>query len=165
VNPSPVEAIGPAPFRFQPAGGDPLRAPAFSVFFKALATVLLSGAAGWFWHLWLAGRVGAGTESIFSWFVAALLLMLCTWWSIVRSVTCLDGAQLRQSWLWNKKMDLRELAYAKLIRVRGLDWLIAPRLYARTLEGKFAVFYTADARMIAEFERLVGELADFRKLR
>ena len=51
---------------------------------------------------------------------------------------------LHQSWVWDKKMELGELAYGKLIRVRGLDWLIAPRLYVRTLVGKFAVFYAAD---------------------
>jgi hypothetical protein len=71
---------------------------------------------------------------------------------------------IHQSWLWDKQMELRELAYAKLIRIPGLDWLIAPRLYARTLNGKFAVFYTADRAMLEEFERLVQELREFRTL-
>ena len=55
-------------------------------------------------------------------------------------------------------MELRELAYGRLIRVRGLEWLIAPRLYVRTLTGKFTVFYAASPDMIREFERLVAEL-------
>jgi len=62
-------------------------------------------------------------------------------------------------------MELGELAYGKLIRVRGLDWLIAPRLYVRTLMGKFAVFYAASPAMVAEFERLVAELKEFRSMR
>ena len=46
-----------------------------------------------------------------------------------------------------------------------LDWLIAPRLYVRTLLGKFAVFYAADPSMLAEFERLLAELKAFRGFR
>lgn len=160
---SPVEALGPAPFRFHLPDG-PLQGPAFSPVFKLFATALLLGTAGWFVHLWLAGKVSGGVVSILSWFVAAMVLMAFTWWSIVRSVTRLDAGAIRQTWLWNKKMDLRELAYGRLIRVRGLDWLVAPRLYLRTLEGKFAVFYAADPQLIAQFERLVAELKAFRRM-
>ena len=157
-----VQSLGPPSFRFNPADSQPLQGPAFTVCFKLLATAMLFGTAGWFVHLWLGGKVTGGLVSILSWFVAALLLMLFTWWSIVRSVTRLDAAQLQQTWMWHKKMDLRDLAFGKLIRIRGLDWLIAPRLYVRTLEGKFTVFYAADPRMLDEFERLVAELKAFR---
>ena len=155
-------SLGPPPFRFSPAGSQPLQCPAFTMVFKLLATAMLFGTAGWFVHLWLGGKVTGGFVSILSWFVAALLMMLFTWWSIVRSVTRLDTAQLQQTWMWHKKMELGDLAFGKLIRIRGLDWLIAPRLYVRTLEGKFTVFYAADSRMLDEFERLVTELKAFR---
>ena len=45
-----------APFVFQPAGGE-LRAPAFSGFFRALATLFVSGVASWMLHLWRTGRL------------------------------------------------------------------------------------------------------------
>lgn len=162
MNGSPVEALGPPSFRFELPDGQPMQGPAFSPAFKLIATVLLAGTTGWFVNLWLAGKVSGGIVSILSWFLAALVLMAFTWWSIVRSVTRLDAEAVRQTWVWNKKMELRELAYGKLIRVPGFDWLIAPRLYLRTLEGKFQVFYAADPRMIAQFERLVRELKAFR---
>ncbi len=157
--------MGPPPFRFQPASEAPLQGAAFSPAFKLIATLLLFGVAGWFVHLWLAGKVSGGIVSILTWFLAAMALMACTWWSIVRSVTRLDAGELQQTWLWHKKMELRELASARLIRVSGLDWLVAPRLYLRTLEGKFAVFHAAEPAMIAEFERLVAQLTAFRRLR
>ena len=163
MNETPVEALGPAPFRFALPDGQPLQGPAFSPAFKMIATALLFITAGWFVQLWFAGKVAGGTVSIFSWFVAALALMALTWWSILRSVTRLDAGALQQTWLWNKKMELRELAYGRLIRIRGLDWLVAPRLYLRTLEGKFSVFYATDPKMIAQFERLVAELKAFRQ--
>ena len=62
-------------------------------------------------------------------------------------------------------MPLGNLAYAKLIRVRGLDWLIAPRLYVRTLDGKFAVFYAASPQLLKAFERLGSSLKTFRQQR
>ena len=82
----------------------------------------------------------------------------------MRSTTTLDTEALQQTWIWHKKMELGELAYGKLVRVRGFDWLIAPRLYARTLAGKFAVFHAASPELLAEFERLVAELKDFRRM-
>ncbi len=160
-----IEALGPPPFRFTPSQGPSMQGPAFSTVFRLLATALVFGAVYWFVSLWYGGKVVGGVVSIMTWFLAALAMMVYTWWCIVRSVTRLDGAALYQSWVWDKKMELRELAYGKLVRVRGLDWLIAPRLYVRTLMGKFAVFYAADPALIAEFERLVVELKTFREMR
>jgi hypothetical protein len=164
VNETPVEALGPPPFRFTPSTG-PIEGPAFSVVFKLLALAIVIGSAAWFVRLWMDGKVAGGTVSILTWFLAALAMMAYTGWWIVRSRTRLDGQALHQSWMWDKKMDLRELAYGKLVRVRGLEWLVAPRLYVRTLTGKFAVFYAADPRLIADFERLVVELRAFRELK
>ena len=161
------DPLAPPPFRFQPADGA-RTAPAFSRFFRSLATVLVFGCAGWMYALWDAGKLTpAGTSAwvALGWPLAALALMLYTWWHIQVSKTTLRADGLHQSWIWDKKMELRELAYGKLIRVRGFEWLIAPRLYVRTLLGKFAVFYTADAALLAEFERLIVELRAFRDFR
>jgi hypothetical protein len=162
VNDTPVEALGPPPFRFTPSQGDAIEGPAFTATFKVLVSAVVFGSAGWLVHLWMDGKVSGGAVSILSWFLAGLAMMVYTWWWVVRSRTRLDAQGLYQTWVWNKKMELRELAYGKLIRVPGLDWLIAPRLYVRTLMGKFAVFHAADPRMLAEFARLVTELKAFR---
>jgi hypothetical protein len=156
-----ADALGPPPFRFTPSRA-PMRGPAYSLTFRLLATAIVFGSAAWLLQLWSAGLLGGHARNLGSWFAAGAALMLYTWWCIVRSMTSLDQEALRQTWIWNKRMELRELAYARLIRVRGLDWLIAPRIYVRTLHGKFAVFYAADAEIVAEFERLARVLAAFR---
>jgi hypothetical protein len=158
---SPIEALGPPPFRFTPSAS-PLEGPAFSRPFKLLVSVLVWGCAAWLLDLWLSGKMGVGLNVSAAWFVAGQALLLLTWWFILRSRTRIDNTGLHQSWVWDKHMELRELAYGKLIRVRGLDWLIAPRLYLRTLLGKFAVFYVADPALLADSERLVRELKAFR---
>ena len=155
--------FGPPPFKFTPKGGS-ISGRAFSGTFKILATVIVLALAAAFVQAWLAGKA-SGASVAGGWFIAGLLLVGYTWWCILRSVTRLDEQGLHQTWMWDKHMELRELAYGKLIRVRGLEWLIAPRLYVRTLMGKFAVFYASSPEMVAEFERLVSELKTFRSQR
>ena len=160
--------MGPPAFQFSMSEG-PLAGSAFSTAFKVLATVIVGGCAAALIQIGVAGQLnqpataGVTVANVgLSWFAAGLLLMGVTWWNILRSVTRLDADGLHQSWVWNKHMALRDLAYAKLIRVRGLDWLIAPRLYVRTLDGKFAVFYAASPQLLAGFEQLASSLKAFR---
>jgi hypothetical protein len=178
----PMDHLGPPPFPFRPSS-DPLVSPAFSIVFRALALVIVSGCTYGVWSLWFGGHLtapvvasapaaatgAASANSMYGsgliWVLSALALLLYTLWCILTSVTTLTHSTIEQTFVWNKKLELRELAYVKLIRVPGLDWLIAPRLYCRTLLGKFAVFYTTDVHMIGEFERLRDELSAFRKVR
>lgn len=167
-HPIALDQFGPPPFRFAPAN-NPMVCRAFSLPFRMLATAIVLGCAYWVFMLWSTGKLTAGTGAAagsgLSWSLAALALMVYTLWCILTSFTTLSTSTIEQTFVWNKKLDLRELAYVKLIRVPGLDWLIAPRLYCRTLLGKFAVFYTSDVKMVAEFERLRDELSAFRKVR
>lgn len=156
--------MGPAPFRFEPSGGDAVEGQAFSLPFKLLATVIVGGCAFWLAQLWSVGALGSAKTGGLGWFLAGIALMAWTWFHIMTSRTRIDRQGLHQRWIWDKHMAFDDLAFGKLIRVRGLDWLIAPRLYVRTLVGKFAVFYAATPELLAEFERLVAELKQARRL-
>lgn len=150
------------PFRFTPEGGE-VAGPAFSRTFRAFATVIVGGCILWFAQLWSRGALGSGVSTGTGWFIAGLVLMAWTWWSIMVSRTRISASGLHQRWVWDKAMPFDDLAYARLIRVPGLGWLIAPRLYVRTLAGKFTVFYGASPALIREFERLGEELKAFRQ--
>lgn len=152
----------PEPFRFSPDGGAVVGA-AFSRPFRWLASAIVGGCALWFAQLWARGALGTTVGLGTGWFLAGLALMAWTWWSIMVSTTRLDARGLHQRWVWDKDMPYDDLAYVKLIRVRGLGWLIAPRLYVRTLAGKFTVFYAATPALIGEFERMRAELKTFRQ--
>jgi hypothetical protein len=156
--------LGPAPFRFEPSQGDAVEGQAFSLPFKLLATVIVGGCAFWLAQLWSVGALGSAKTGGLGWFLAGIALMGWTWFHIMTSRTRIDRQGLHQRWIWDKQMAFDDLAFGKLIRVPGLDWLIAPRLYVRTLVGKFAVFYAATPELIAEFERLVAELKQARRL-
>ena len=143
-------------FRFEPTGGS-MECSAFSVPFKLLAGALVGSAVIWGGYMWGTGLI-APTLASSGWLFAALCMMVYTCWYIVTGKTKLTSLVLEQAWVWNKRTPLNELAFVKLIRVRSFEWLVAPRLYTKTFSGKLAVFYAADKRMLAEFERLEQEL-------
>jgi hypothetical protein len=150
----------PELFTFTPTGGR-VESSAFSVPFKVLATALIGPAVVWGWQLWSSGTI-APTLASSGWLFAALCLMLYTGWYIFNGKTTLDNITLEQTWVWHKRAELRQLAYVKLIRMRGFEWLVAPRLYTKTYAGKLAIFYAASPAMLVEFERMENELKTLR---
>jgi hypothetical protein len=144
------EPLGPGPFRHNlPAG--PVQGPAYSLAFRLLAIgIVLACSAGTAQLVWVGQLSGNGVL----WSLSALAMMGWMTWHILRSRTTLSPESLHQTWVWDKHLALQELSYARIIRIPGLDWLIAPRLYARTLGGKFTVFYAASPALVAEFTRL-----------
>jgi len=167
MNDTSTPHLGPAPFRFHPAS-DMVEGPAFSRTFQAITLLTVVGSGYWLLSLWQQGKFGgsAGLEGLRAagWFILGWFLLAWTTWHVMQSRACLDASGLHQTWIWDKHMAYEELAYAKLIRVRGLEWLMAPRFYVRTLMGKFAVFYVTDPVVMAECERLSQELQAFRQL-
>lgn len=160
---TPAEALGPEPFRFTPAAGRSIEGPAFSRTFKTVTTLLVVGVGVWLALVWQAERARGGGNALLAWFLAAFVMLVFFWWWILRSRTRLDARALHQTWFADKHVAIGELATASLTRVRGLEWLVAPRLRTRTLAGKLAIFNAADPAMLDEFERLARELYAFRR--
>ncbi len=155
------------PFRFQPQP-ELLEGPAFSRSFQMITGLIVLGSAYWLLSLWQQGKFGGDTGlaglKAAGWFIVAWALLAWTAWHVVQSRVRIDAQGIHQTWIWDKHMVFDDLAFAKLIRIRGLEWLMAPRLYVRTLVGKFAVFYVTDATVLAECERLSAELKAFRQM-
>ena len=158
---------GPEPFRFSPQP-QTLEGAAFSRSFQAITLAVVAGSGYALISLLLQGKFGGDTplEGLHAagWFLLGWCLLAWTAWHVFKSRICIDGQGLHQTWLWDKHMAYDDLAFAKLIRVRGLEWLMAPRFYVRTLMGKFAVFYVSDPQALLECERMAKALQDFRKL-
>ena len=159
--------LGPAPFRFE-LEAEKVEGAAFSVAFKILTCAVVLFCGYWLLSLWLQGKFGGNANleglRVAGWFILGWGLLACTAWFVVNSRISLDANGITQSWMWTKHFDFDDLAVAQLIRIRGLEWLIAPRLYTRTLAGKFSVFYVSDAAVLIEMERLSQELKSFRQM-
>jgi hypothetical protein len=70
----------------------------------------------------------------------------------------LNQEAIEQTWMWRRRVPLRELAFVKVMRIRGLEQLIAPRIYVRNLGGTFTFFYCHDRALLEEFTRLAAAL-------
>jgi hypothetical protein len=149
----------PLPLQLDLAQGQIVSGKAFTVSFRALALLLIEGVAWWAYVLWSNGKLGTSVTSGQLWLLAALVLMFITVFYVFRSVSSVSSTHLKQSWIWNKEMLISDLAYVKLIRLRGFDWLIAPRLYARTHGGKFASFYASTPAVLEQFEKISTKLS------
>jgi hypothetical protein len=148
----------PLPLELDLAPDQVISGKAFSVAFRMLALLLVEGVAWWAYVLWSNGKLGTSVTTSMLWLVAALVLMAITVFYVFRSVTSISTTHLKQSWIWDKEMLVSDLAYAKLIRLRGFEWLIAPRLYARTHGGKFASFYASTPDVLLQFEKIHNKL-------
>ena len=140
------------PYPYQPPT-QAMSGPAFGLVFKALAWFILLALAVWIWRLQLDWQSSQGAWVAVAWGMLAYIAV-----HIQRSRIVLDHEKIEQTWMWRRRMTLRELAFIKVIRVRGLEFLIAPRIYARNLGSTFGFFYCSDRAMLDEFARLAVAL-------
>lgn len=87
----------------------------------------------------------------------ALLCIVWVGYWIFRSRIRLEGEVLTQTWLWTKREQAAEVAQLKLVHVRGLEQVMAPRLLVRRRNGAITWFYAADARLLTGFAERVTE--------
>jgi len=142
----------PLPYPYQP----PARAmsgPAFGPVFRLLAWFILLSLLAWIVRLEFNWQSSQGALVAAAWGMLAYIV-----WHIQRSRIQIDEQMIEQTWMWRRRMALRELAFIKVMRVRGLEFLIAPRIYARNLGGTFSFFYCSDRAMLDEFARLAEAL-------
>lgn len=147
---TPQEPTASLPYPYQPPTGL-MSGQAFGPVFKVLAWSILLALLAWIWRLdfdW-GSRHGA-------WVAVAWAMLAFIVWHIQRSRILLDGQTIEQTWMWRRRLALRELSFIKVMRVRGFEFLIAPRIYARNLGGTFTFFYCHDAKLLDEFSRLAN---------
>jgi len=129
--------------------------PAFPLLVKAMATVLMLAIIYW----------GAGAEQQIIWkefstgaallFGGALLITVVAYVWILKSRTSIDGQAIEQTWVWKRRILLKDITQAKFIYVPYLSWLIAPRLIVRAGPG-VSVFYSACPAVQHAFTRLMS---------
>ncbi len=149
--PAPLNDDAPSPalpYPYTPPA-TPLSGPAFGAVFKLLAWTILLVLGVWIVRLDFQWSTRQG-----AWVAAAWAMLAFIAWHIQRSRIRLDAEAIEQTWMWRRRMPLREVAFIKIFRVRGLEHLIAPRIYARNLGGTFVFFYCADRALLQEFARL-----------
>ena len=93
---------------------------------------------------------------------ALLVLWMGTW--IVRSRTRLDDDVLTQTWLWNKRVRVAEVASLKLVFLPWFQRVMAPRLLVRQRGGGMTWIHSADPQILLEFMARVAQRDSTRKI-
>lgn len=81
-------------------------------------------------------------------------MLTYTAWVIHQSRLHLDKDLIRQDWIWTKQLKVSDLVFIQVIRIPFLEWLLAPRVYARTFQGKSVFFYCSDRKVLSEMSRM-----------
>lgn len=126
--------------------------PAFPVVVRCLVTALTLWvfAAGWRVVDQPVIREASGAAK--GLVVAGLgVLLIVTFW-VWRSRTTVTPTEIRQTWIWSKRVAWTDVSHAKMIYVPYLAWLVAPRLIVRSgAAGMVTVFHAADHEVLHTF--------------
>jgi len=135
-----------------------LTGPAFGTGYRLIATGLMAVLAFWGIRLLMSPIRDQLDPNIVGGALLAYGLLVYMWWIMMRSTTTLTSSTLSQTWFWSKSSPLAQISYVKFMRLRGLEWLVAPRLYVRTGPGPFVSYFAASSELWEEFEAMAREL-------
>jgi hypothetical protein len=156
-------AAGPALGSAGPASSS-ASGPSYTQPFKALTLLIAIGLGVFFIYTYLGGgldaglnagldaqrsanRVHTGINQGLGWFIAAYALVLLFTWFIVTGRSSLSDDELTQTWVWQKKVLVSEIAFARFIYYPSFAWLVAPRLYLMLAGGRITTIYIANPEL------------------
>jgi len=125
----------------------------FSFLIKLLSSILIAGIA------YLAFQVLNQMDDMnlaSMGFVAAVALVIGFFQlSIWFSTTHISDTHIYQTWMFKKKVAIKDIAQCKLIYVPFFSWIITPRLVVRVGMANFFVFYASNPQVLEKFLALV----------
>lgn len=124
---------------------------AYGLLFRLLAALLVGALAAWLIWLHTQQQLDIFDVRTTGWLTVPLAMLIAFAVALWRSRSGFDGDRLYQRLFWIREVTEADIASARLIRFRGLNWLIAPRLYVRTRGLKVLALYAADPRVLARF--------------
>ena len=125
----------------------------FSFLIKLLSSILIAGIA----YLALQVLHQMDNMNLASMgFVAAVALVIGFFQlSIWFSTTHISDTHIYQTWMFKKKVAIKDIAQCKLIYVPFFSWIITPRLVVRVGMANFFVFYASNPQVLEKFLALV----------
>ena len=133
---------------YQPAAV--VTGPAYSPWFKMLATLFTFGLVGYTASFLLRHGVDLGSQALM---LAAMVLLLLSYRGFLQATVTIDAAGLRQTGLLGKDVRWEDVRGAKLIGLPRAGWLSPPRLVVRTGTA-FYTFNGGTQALLTEFARI-----------
>ena len=127
--------------------------PAYGRGFKLTATVVCAVLAGYGIAVGLRHPLlhyGLAVQLLL--LGAAVMLGVSYYW-FLRSVVVIDERGIRQTWMFNRQVEWRDVRSAKMIGIPFFTWLFPPRLFVRT-GNAFATFNGGSRAVLIEFAKI-----------
>ncbi len=125
----------------------------FSFLIKLLSSILIAGIA--YLALQVLHQMDDMNMATMG-FVAAVALVIGFFQlSIWFSTTHISDTHIYQTWVFKKKVAIKDIAQCKLIYVPFFSWIITPRLVVRVGMANFFVFYASNPQVLEKFLALV----------
>jgi hypothetical protein len=127
--------------------------PAYSLWFKALATLLTTVLAVYGASIVMRFpllQYGFAVKMLL--LCAAVMLAVSYWW-FLRATTTVDRDGIRQTWIYDRRVEWRDVRSAKMIGIPYAGWLFPPRLVVRT-GNSFATFNGGSREVLIEFAKI-----------
>jgi hypothetical protein len=127
--------------------------PSYGTGFKGLATLmttvlLVYGASVVVRYPMLS--FGMGIKLLLA--ASVIMLGLSYYW-FLKAQTTVDATGIRQTWLYDKKVEWSDIRSAKMIGIPYLSWLFPPRLVVRT-GNSFTTFNGGSREVLIEFAKI-----------
>jgi len=128
----------------------PVSGPAYSPWFKMLATLLNLGIIGYIISFLLRFRVDALSGLVLA---GAIMVLMISYSSFLRATVTIDAQGIRQSGWPGKQVFWSDVRSAKLIGLPKAGWLSPPRLAVRTGTA-FYTFNGGTEILLSEFAHI-----------
>ncbi len=128
----------------------PVSGPAYSPWFKLLATVLSFGITGYVISFLLRYRIDAPSVLLLA---AAIVVLMMSYSSFLRATVTIDAQGIRQSGWPGKQVHWGDVRSAKLIGLTRAGWVSPPRLAVRTGTA-FYTFNGGTEILLSEFAHI-----------
>ena len=127
--------------------------PAYGPGFKVFATIVTLGLLAYGVSVALRFplmQFGLGVKALL---LGSAVMLGASYYWFLRAVTTIDAAGIRQSWLYDKRVDWSDVRGAKMIGIPYLSWLFPPRMVVRTGTA-FTTFNGGSREVLVEFAKI-----------
>jgi hypothetical protein len=125
----------------------------FSFLIKLLSSVLILGIG--YYSAQVLPRLDEMSWSTMGFVGAVAVVIVFFQLSIWFSSTHISETHIYQTWMFRKKVAIKDIAQCKLIYVPFFSWIITPRLVVRVGMANFFVFYASNPHVLEKFLALV----------
>ena len=136
---------------YQPAKS--VNGPSYGKGFKVFATFLTFGLLAYGASIALRFPLPAFGFGVKALLAGALLMLGVSYYWFLRARTTIDDTGIRQTWLYDKKVEWRDVRGAKMIGIPYASWLVPPRMIVRT-GTSFTTFNGGSREVLIEFAKI-----------